>query len=102
MTELEQVHFCTLEQRLANLILLRASADGCLHMTQQEMAYHLGTSREVVARLMRDFVAQQLVETQRGLTIIRDSARLSALLAAGFEIEACARPGSSSAQPPTD
>lgn len=82
MGELEQVHFCTLEQRLANLILLRASADGGLRMTQQEMAYHLGTSREVVARLMREFVARQLVETRRGMTIIRDSARLSALIAA--------------------
>jgi len=91
MNELEQVHFCTLEQRLANLILLRASADGGLRMTQQEMAYHLGTSREVVARLMRDFVAQRLVETHRGLIIVRNSARLSALIAAGIEIEPCQR-----------
>jgi CRP/FNR family transcriptional regulator len=77
---------------MANLILLRASSDGCLRMTQQEMAYHLGTTREVVARIMGEFVAKQLVETRRGLTIIRNSSGLSALLAAGFEIEACEKP----------
>ena len=78
---------------MANLILLRASSDGCLRMTQQEMAYHLGTIREVVARIMGEFVAKQLVETRRGLTLIRNSSGLSALLAAGFEIEACESPG---------
>jgi CRP/FNR family transcriptional regulator, anaerobic regulatory protein len=77
---------------MASLILLRASSDGCLRMTQQEMAYHLGTTREVVARIMGEFVAKQLVETRRELTIIRNSSGLSALLAAGFEIEACEKP----------
>jgi CRP/FNR family transcriptional regulator len=81
---------------MANLILLRASSDGCLRMTQQEMAYHLGTTREVVARIMGEFVAKQLVETRRGLTIIRNSSGLSALLAARFEIEACEKPASRS------
>jgi CRP/FNR family transcriptional regulator len=83
MNELEQVHFCKLEHRLANLILLRASSDGLLRMTQQEMADHLGTTREVVARIMRALVARRLVETRRGLTKIKNAAGLANLITPG-------------------
>jgi CRP/FNR family transcriptional regulator, anaerobic regulatory protein len=88
MNELEQVHFCKLEHRLADLILLRASSEGVLRMTQQEMAYHLGTTREVVARIMRAFVAKKFVETQRGLTRIRNSAAMAELIAKDEEVAA--------------
>ena len=47
MTELEDVHSSGLETRLSNFLLLRASADGHVRMTQQEIASHLGTTREV-------------------------------------------------------
>jgi len=86
MNELEQVHFCKLEHRLADLILLRASSDGALRMTQQEMAYHLGTTREVVARLMQAFVAKKFVETQRGLIRIKNSAAMAELIAQDGDI----------------
>ena len=77
MAELEQVHACKLEHRLANLILTRASADRTLKMTQQEMASHLGTTREVIARIIRQFVANKYIETQRGSLIICHPAKLS-------------------------
>jgi CRP/FNR family transcriptional regulator len=80
MDELEQIHSCNLDQRLANFLLSNADAEGKLRMTQQEIASHLGTTREVVARLMQGFVAQDMVGTGRGVTIIRDSARLAGLL----------------------
>lgn len=80
MNELELVHFYKLEQRLANLILLRASSEGVLHMTQQNMAYHLGTTREVVARTIGEFVAKGLVETQRGLIKIKNVTELESLI----------------------
>jgi len=35
-------------------------------------AHHLGTTREVVARQMGEFVAARLLDTQRGLVSIRD------------------------------
>jgi CRP/FNR family transcriptional regulator len=72
MTELEQVHSSNHKQRLAHFILAHAAADGSLHMTQQHLADHLGTTREVVARLMQDFVARGFLKTQRGLISIRD------------------------------
>jgi CRP/FNR family transcriptional regulator, anaerobic regulatory protein len=53
MNELEQVHFCKLEHRLANLILTRANSEGVLKATQKDLADNLGTTREVVTRIMR-------------------------------------------------
>jgi CRP/FNR family transcriptional regulator len=81
MEELEEVHSYRLDQRLANLLLVHASGEGELRMTQQQMADHLGTTREVVARLMRDFVARGQVETRRGLTRVLDAASLAGLIA---------------------
>jgi CRP/FNR family transcriptional regulator len=80
MGELEQVHFCNLEHRLADFILIRASSDGVLRITQQEIAHHLGTTRECIARIMQAFVKRNLVETQRGLTKIKDAKGLSCVI----------------------
>jgi CRP/FNR family transcriptional regulator len=80
MDELEQIHSCNLDQRLANFLLSNADAEGKLRMTQHQIASHLGTTREVVARLIQGFVAQDMVSTGRGMTAIRDSARLAAML----------------------
>ena len=79
MTELEQVHAYKLDQRLANLLLLRASEGGEVRMTQQQIAQHLGTTREVVARVIRAFVANGWVETRRGMAIVADAEGLSTL-----------------------
>lgn len=72
MSELELVHTSHHKQRLANFILLQAASDGVLRMTQQQLAQHLGTTREVIARLLQDYVAQGLVETRRGAITIKD------------------------------
>lgn len=80
MAELEQIHASKLEQRLANFLVLRASGDGTLHMTQQEIASHLGTTREVVARLLRQFVAKKYIETRRGIVVVSQPVRLANLV----------------------
>lgn len=72
MDELEQVHSSKHKQRLAQFILMHAAADGTLRMTQQQLARHLGTTREVVARLMQGFVAHGWVQSQRGCVQISD------------------------------
>src|SRR5574343_1900290 len=77
MAELEEVHSFKLNQRLANLFLTHASSAGVLAMTQQQMAFHLGSTREVIARLLREFVALGYVETRRGVSVIRNVAGLS-------------------------
>ena len=72
MSELELVHSSHHRQRLANFLLVHAASDGTLATTQQRLAHHLGTTREVIARLMREFVAEGCVETRRGVVAIRD------------------------------
>jgi CRP/FNR family transcriptional regulator len=72
MNELDAIHSCSHRQRLAQYILLHASSEGVLHITQQQLAGHLGTTREVVARLMQGLVADGFVTSQRGRVTIRD------------------------------
>lgn len=81
MAELEQVHSSQHKVRLAQFILTHASSDGTLQMTQQQLARHLGTTREVVARLIGELVAAELLRTQRGLIAIRDPFRLRRVVA---------------------
>ena len=83
MAELEEVHSCTLEQRLANFILTHASADGALRMTQQTIAAHLGASREGVARLLADLAARRLIRTARGRIDVLDQPKLLAAMGQG-------------------
>jgi CRP/FNR family transcriptional regulator len=80
MEELEQVHACNLDQRLANFILSNSSEEGVLRMTQQELGGHLGTTREVIARLMQGFVAEGAVKTRRGAVMVTDAAKLARLI----------------------
>ncbi len=81
MDELEQIHSCNLDQRLASFLLNNASDEGVVAMTQQTLAGHLGTTREVIARLMRGFTSQGLVSTRRGAISILDAERLSTIAA---------------------
>jgi CRP/FNR family transcriptional regulator len=90
MGELERVHSSNQRQRLVQFILLHANADGVLRMTQQQIARHLGTTREVVARLIGEFAGTGWVRTQRGMLTIVD---LFALRGAVVR----ARPGSAEA-----
>jgi DNA-binding transcriptional MocR family regulator len=39
------------------------------YVTQQQIAQHLGLTREVIARLMQDFVARGLVKSKQGLSM---------------------------------
>ena len=77
MEEAESACTQRLEQRLASLLLTRANAAGAVRMTQQQMAQHLGTTREVVARLLRVFVRHGWIETGRGRSVVRDAEALA-------------------------
>lgn len=81
MSELELVHSSHHKQRLANFILMQAASDGVLRMTQQQLAQHLGTTREVIARLMQEFVGLGLVNTRRGAIAIKDLFALRRIVA---------------------
>ena len=70
MEELEEIHSLNLDARLAKFILLRGEADGHVRMTQSELAAHLGTTREVVAKLLRKLELGEfcpVAQRQKGL-----------------------------------
>jgi CRP/FNR family transcriptional regulator len=58
---------------------MRSEADGQLRMTQSELAAHLGTAREVVAKLLRKLVAEKCVRTMRGAIVVERPEALSRL-----------------------
>ena len=77
MTELEEIHSYKLEQRLANFLLLHASTDGKVRMTQQAIASHLGTTREVLARVLSQLVAAGHVQTGRNQISVKAPEKLA-------------------------
>jgi CRP/FNR family transcriptional regulator, anaerobic regulatory protein len=77
MVELEGIHSYKLEGRLSNFLLLHASMDGVVRMTQQEIASHLGTSREVVARALGQLASASRIRTSRSQIVINDPVRLA-------------------------
>lgn len=88
MAELEQLHASTLDQRIASFLLTRANGRGEVRLTHQQIAGHVGSSREVVSRLLNGFADRGWVETRRGAVRIADSRALGALLQEGGESHA--------------
>ncbi len=79
MDELEQVHGKKLDQRVAGFLLARASGAGIVSKTQQEIAAHIGTTREVVAKLLGEFSGKGWVVTKRGQVELHDANALASL-----------------------
>ena len=77
MTELEVLHSYKLDRRLSNFLLLHASTDGKIRMTQQEIASHLGTTREVVARALGQLASAGRIRTGRRQIAINDPLRFA-------------------------
>ena len=49
-------------------------------MTQQEIAGHLGSSREVIARVLGELNKRQLIVSGRGKIFLSDTSGLASLL----------------------
>jgi len=64
MELVEEVAFGRMDERLSNYLVER-SADGRLEITHQRIANDLGTSREVVSRLLKDLERAGMVRLSR-------------------------------------
>ncbi len=64
--------------RLANFLLENANTDGTLaeRWTQQQIAAHIGTAREVVSRTLRQFANADIIAIKRQRITILDAAAL--------------------------
>ncbi len=78
MTIVDEVAFRRLDTRVAALLLERGQQHNPVPITHQEIADELGSSREVISRLLEDFSRAGLVKTERGSIEVLDFGALEA------------------------
>ena len=82
MLLIEDVAFGRIDQRVARLLLKRAATEGeSITCTHQELAFELGTAREVISRMLKRFEVQGWVELNRGSIRLKDETKLQTLVA---------------------
>lgn len=72
MEVIDEVAFHRMDRRVASLILKQANVQNPLKITHQEIAAELGSSREVISRLLEDFVSDGSIRSGRGLIEVLD------------------------------
>ena len=72
MAIVEEIAFRRMDARLVSLLLERSLRSDMIHITHQEIAAELGSSREVISRILEDFSAQGMLEVSRGSIQILD------------------------------
>jgi len=78
MAIVEEVAFRRMDARLVSLLIERSQRSDLIHMTHQEIAAELGSSREVISRILEDLSAQGMIEVSRGMIKITDQEALQA------------------------
>ncbi len=77
MMLIEDVAFGRMDQRVARILLSRAEKEGdVLTCTHQELAFELGTAREVVSRMLKSFERRAWVELNRGTIVLLERSLL--------------------------
>jgi len=72
MAVVDEVVFHRMDRRVANLLLKRGKEENPIHITHQEIASDLGSSREVISRLLEDFISEGSVRSGRGIIEVLD------------------------------
>ena len=72
MAVIDEVAFQRMDRRVALLLLERARRQNPLRITHQEIAAELGSSREVISRLLEDFVSEGSIRSGRGTVEVLD------------------------------
>lgn len=82
MWVVQQILFQKLDQRLANRLLNQYEETGSseIKITQEQLAQDINSAREVVTRMLKQFVSEGLVEVKRGMIKIVDIEGLRALI----------------------
>lgn len=79
MSIVEEVVFQRMDRRLAAWLLKQAARQTPIHTTHQQIAADLGSSREVISRLLEDFSQLGWVMVERGTLEILDMKSLTSL-----------------------
>jgi CRP/FNR family transcriptional regulator len=66
MAVVDEIAFRRMDARVASLLLARLEIQNPIRITHQEIAAELGSSREVISRLLEDFSERGLIRLGRG------------------------------------
>ncbi len=72
MAVIDEVAFRRMDRRVASLLLEKAKRQNPIRITHQEIASELGSSREVISRLLEDFVSDGSIRSGRGTIKVVD------------------------------
>jgi CRP/FNR family transcriptional regulator len=78
MAVVDEVAFRRMDTRVAALLLKAGGRANPIHLTHQEIAAELGSSREVISRILEDFAGQGLIHPGRGTLQVLDFEALAA------------------------
>ena len=78
MAIVDEVVFQRMDRRVATLLIKRGQDANPIRITHQEIASELGSSREVVSRLLEDFMSEGSIQSVRGVIEILDFELLKA------------------------
>jgi CRP/FNR family transcriptional regulator len=79
MTIVDEVAFQRMDRRVAAFLLEQAQAGNPIEITHREIAAEVGSSREVISRLLEDFSSQGMLATARGSIEVLDYQALEAV-----------------------
>ena len=75
---LEEVTFRRMDVRIADFLITLSGPDHHdINIRHQDIAMELGTSREVVSRILKNFESQKFISLKRGIILINDFTLLS-------------------------
>ncbi len=81
MEIVEEVAFHRMDDRVATFILDRLGQSDTIQVTHQAIAIELGSSREVISRILEDFSTQGFIQVSRGTIKVLDRKGLKSLSA---------------------
>jgi CRP/FNR family transcriptional regulator len=69
-----------MDRRIASFLLERSLIQNPIQITHQEIANEIGSSREVISRLLEDFAQREIVYLSRGEIVVLDTEGLKSYL----------------------
>jgi CRP/FNR family transcriptional regulator len=73
----EEVTFRRMDVRIAGYLTSLGEDGDTVEITHQDIAFELGTAREVVSRILKDLERNRLIKLSRGAVMLQDVAGLS-------------------------
>jgi CRP/FNR family transcriptional regulator len=80
MEIVDEVAFQRMDRRVSSFLLERSQLRNPIRITHQEIANEIGSSREVISRLLEDFAQREMVYLSRGEIEVLDFEGLKTLL----------------------